>query len=50
MAVSKQLKPSGYEYCVVDYLWFRDLDHRVPQEKLKHQMVEASCTIFSPTL
>ena len=26
-AVSKQLKASGYEYCVVDYLWFQDLDH-----------------------
>jgi hypothetical protein len=24
-AVSKQLGPSGYEYCVVDYLWFQDL-------------------------
>jgi hypothetical protein len=26
-AVAKSLLPSGYEYCVVDYLWFQDLDH-----------------------
>eukprot|EP01052_Picozoa_sp_SAG31_P005699 SAG31_NODE_255_length_19039_cov_83.461774_5_plen_142_part_00 len=25
-AVAKDLKPFGYEYCVVDYLWFQDLD------------------------
>ena len=25
-AVAKSLLPSGYDYCVVDYLWFQDLD------------------------
>ena len=25
-AVSKVLSKSGYEYCVIDYLWFQDLD------------------------
>ena len=26
-AVKASLGPSGYEYCVVDYLWFQDLDN-----------------------
>jgi hypothetical protein len=26
-AMSKTLKSYGYEYCVVDYLWFQDLDY-----------------------
>ena len=32
-AVAKDLKPSGYKYCVVDYLWFQDLDHAGKAQK-----------------
>jgi len=28
-AVKKLLGPFGYEYCVVDYLWFQDLDNKL---------------------
>jgi hypothetical protein len=34
-AMSKTLKSSGYEYCVVDYLWFQDLDSKGGQGELK---------------
>jgi hypothetical protein len=29
-AMAARLKSSGYEYCVVDYLWFQDLDTSSP--------------------